>query len=110
MTAGTWEMHAGRDEHNGGFRNIGHPSYVKSYGHTEAVQVLVSEDPDGPYWGWLRFASEANGRAWRPADEAPVMIQRHEGVFSMQFTYGPEAEVKAGKGRIVHLKITEQEP
>lgn len=93
-------MHAGRDQHHGGFRNIGHSRYVQAYGHDEIVPVTVTVDPDGPYWGWIGSGREETG---------PTMIQQHEGIFSMQFPYGPAAEEKAGKGRVVRLSIAETE-
>lgn len=97
----TWQMFAGRDERNGGFRNIGHRRYVEMYGH-DPVAVTVTEDPDGPYFGWLRAAT-----SWSEAVTEPSMIQQHEGIFGMQFPYGYEAEVKAGRGRVVKLSIVQ---
>lgn len=94
----TWQMHAGRDERNGGFVHFGHPHYVQAYGHDEVVPVTLTENPDGPYYGYIYTDKPERG---------PVMIQQFEVLFSMQFTYGPEAEVEAGKGRIVRLAVTE---
>ncbi|KKK76388.1 hypothetical protein LCGC14_2864160, partial [marine sediment metagenome] len=34
------------------------------------------------------------------------LIFPHKVLFDVCFAYGPEAEVEAGRGRIVHLKIT----
>jgi hypothetical protein len=98
MSTKTWKMHAGRDPRNGGFRNFGHPRYVEMYGNAEVIPILLTEDPDGPYYGWI------------DADRTePTMIQQHEGMFSMQFPYGPDAEVKAGRGRVVRLTAAEVE-
>lgn len=90
-------MYAGRDEHNGGYKNFGHPRYVQAYGHDEVVPVTLTETADGPYYGWLR----ADG-------DEPCMIQQREKLFDMQFPYGVDAEVKAGKGRVVRLAVAEQ--
>lgn len=57
--------------------------------------VLVAEDPDGPYYGWIR------------ADlDEPIMIQPREAMFRMQFPYGFESEEERGHG--VHLRLTVQ--
>lgn len=103
----TWQMYAGRDTHNGGYKNFGHPRYVEMYGHTEIVPVTLTEDPDGPYYGWMGSESIVAGKVWSEADTEPQMIQQFEGLFAMQFTYGVEAEVKAGKGRVVRLSVAE---
>mgnify|MGYP003394149107 CR=1 FL=1 len=68
-----------------------------------AVEVTVTEDPDGPYWGWL---DDPDGGHWKPNDY-PEFIWHEKMAFDMCFAYGPEAEVKAGKGRIVRLRIEE---
>lgn len=97
----SWEMYAGRDQHNGGFKNFGGVGYVMAYGHAEPVQVVVSEEPEGTYYGWIDARRAAAG------DDTPAMIQQFSGLFAMQFTYGPEAEVNAGRGRIVRLAVKE---
>jgi hypothetical protein len=68
----------------------------------EIVVVELVEDPDGVYAGWLRTDEEA----------ARGKLQRHEitlvqsrQIFDVQFPYGAEAEVKAGKGQIVYLRV-----
>jgi hypothetical protein len=58
------------------------------------VEVLLTEDPDGGYWGWLATVAE---------DEPPTMVQPHRGMYDMQFTYGPQVEEERGKGRTVRL-------
>ena len=78
--------------------HIGNWRYVEACKHAESpvVQVNLNEDPDGDYWGWI----DTN------CDQI-VMVQPQRGLFDMQFTYGPEAEVKRGRGRIVRLRIAE---
>ena len=66
------------------------------------VQVRLTEDPAGQYWGWLHFDL--------PGRDAPTMVQPHKGMFKMQFPYGPQAEEEAGKGRTVRLTVSEIQP
>lgn len=102
MTDGPWEMFAGGDDGTGRYLNVGDRHYVEMYGR-EPIPVLVTEDPDGPYYGWMGFA-----RLHYKADECPVMIQPREVLFNIQFTYGPDAEVERDHGRVVRLSITER--
>lgn len=91
----TWRMYAGRLD--GGvpgreFMNFGSEETVRrGYGRVPVLVRLI-EDPDGEYYGWI------------PTGETePTMIQPHPGLFNMQFPYGPEAEVKHGRGEIVRM-------
>lgn len=61
----------------------------------EPVSVLVTEDGEGDYLGWI-----GTGKT------DPVMIQRR-GIFDVQFPYGHRAEVEAGRGEAVPLRIEE---
>lgn len=61
-------------------------------GDVQAVELV--EDPEGQYWGWLPVD-----------DDEPTMVQPHYGMFSMQFAYGPDAEVDRGNGQIVRLSV-----
>jgi hypothetical protein len=77
------------------FSDPGHRRFALAHSTGEQpVAVVVSENPDGPYWGWLGAG-----------DEHPCMIYGHPSLFRMCFPYGPQAEVNAGKGRIVRLDI-----
>lgn len=60
------------------------------------VPVTVTIDDGGPYWGWL------DGRG-----TYPEFIFHRRMLVNMCFTYGPQAEVGAGRGRIVRLTVTE---
>lgn len=81
------------------YRHIGSKFYVETYGLSHPiVQVTVLEDPQGDYWGWL-----ATGAA------TPTMIWPSENLFRVCFPYGPDAEVKAGKGRVVKLRVMKRE-
>lgn len=102
-----WRMFAGREHAVQGreFQHFGEPFYVRLYGR-EPVEVELVEDPDGGYWGWIdlptEFEPEVSG--------VPEMIQPHHGMFTMQFTYGPDIEVKHGKGEIVRMTCREITP
>lgn len=82
--------------------HFGEERWVRGCFGGNVVQVQLTEDPDGPYWGWLYLN--------RPGREDPTMVQPHKGMFTMQFPYGPEVEEKAGKGRTVRLTVTEVQP
>ena len=97
-----WPMWALRtDEHwpnDPGFFVYAFPDrhYPKAYADkgVEPVEVLVRLDDDGDYWGWMQ-----NG------GEYPEFIFHVRMAFEMCFTYGPQAEVDAGRGRIVRLAV-----
>lgn len=96
--APTWRMHA--HDRDGTYYHLGSFAYVKAHGLAyPIVEVKVVEveenDPAGTHWGWLNVGKEK-----------PTMIWPSRGLFDMCFTYGPEAEVKAGKGRILRLAAT----
>lgn len=101
----SWRMHAGRADERSQrhyqFEHFGDPQYVLAYGHAEAVEVEVVEDPDGAYWGWV----DANPR-YSP-NGRPEMIWGWKAAFNMQFTFGPDAEVEAGRGQVVRLSVSE---
>lgn len=104
---GVWRMYAGRGEDSIGpyFAHVStHPMYPKAHGHDEIVEVDVVEDSNGRYLGWI----DAPGLFTSPKyDGVPVMIQQHEILFRVQFPYGIDAETERGRGRVVHLEITE---
>lgn len=96
-----WALRVSSPPYGGEFYEPGHRRYAEMYrgkNDEPAVEVLVAENEDGPYYGWL-----ATG------EEIPLMIHATEGLFRMCFAYGPQAEVDHGKGRIVRLAITELE-
>ena len=90
-----WPMFAGNPS-RGVWLNVDtHARTVQAYGVDDPVEVTATEDPEGTYYGWIDADS----------DGAPVMVQPHEGLFSMQFPYGPKAEVDRGRGEIVRLRV-----
>jgi hypothetical protein len=98
----SWRMFAGRPDHSvegREFLNFGDCWYVRLYGH-EPVAVELTEDPEGIYYGWIEAEGSERDSRFKGV---PEMIQPHEGMFSMQFAYGPQAEVDRGRGEIVRM-------
>lgn len=62
------------------------------------VKVEVRESPKGEYYGWIDKGKTV-----------PEMIWQGKMLFGVCFTYGPEIEEKAGKGRILTLDVREEE-
>lgn len=109
-TTGSWQMWAGQRTNHGEtapvFVDVGdHPMYTKMHGHDEPLRVLVVEDVEGRYWGWLSNLNRDRNTA-ASYEETPSMIYEHEGIFDMCFPCGYKAEVKANAGRVVRLSIT----
>ena len=62
----------------------------------EVTLVKVTEDAEGDYYGWLRM------------DKVEYcLIYNSLALLEMCFAYGTKAEVKAGNGRVVKLKVEE---
>ena len=112
----TWHMYAMRSHHpdRGVYYQHVHESrqWVALWpgGKENIVKVLVTEDPDGDYWGWLDEGGSILNRQSpyvRQPTDYPKMVQPTEGMFTMQFPYGPKAEQEAGHGEVVRLTIAE---
>lgn len=71
------------------------PSYARAYGEENIVEVDVVEDPDGLYMGWVTTGEATVG-----------LLQRRAALFGMQFAYGPEVEVEAGRGVIIRAHVS----
>ncbi|ACU71891.1 hypothetical protein Caci_2982 [Catenulispora acidiphila DSM 44928] len=98
--AGTWRMFAHRYD-SGDLHNLGSRRYVEFHGvSAPIVEVDVVEvsddDPTATHWGWMGMDITE-----------PVMIYPREVLFRVCFPYGVQAEVDAGKGRVVRLAVTE---
>lgn len=94
-----WAMYAQRQEHvvdGREFMEFGAEQWVRMCYGGDVRPVILTEDPDGMYWGWIDADDP---------DQEPTMVQPHEGMFSMQFPYGPQAEVNRGQGEIVRLRV-----
>lgn len=81
-----------------------HPMYVTAHGHTAPISVVVTEDSQGRYWGWL---SNTNRDRTAPAtyETYPAMIFEHEGLLSMCFPAGHQYEADRNAGRVLRLSI-----
>jgi hypothetical protein len=96
----TWALFA--HEENGRYCHVGSKRFVEFHGlklPIVPVQVSILAEGQGEklaYYGW-QDADEY--------DKPPSMIWPHWTLFSVCFPYGPEDEVKRGKGRIVQLSI-----
>lgn len=92
-------MYGHRNTHHvGEFMSVAwHPRTAAAYGD-KVVPLLVTEDPEGKYLGWLE------------GDDPNLnMVQWHT-MFNMQFPYGAQAAAENGKGVIVPVSITELDP
>ena len=101
----SWEIFTrpAKNSVNGGvwYQDFGPEVMYKSiYGPNHpAVRVRLVEDPAGDYAGWI---SHEEGQ-----DENGIgMVQRRE-IFSIQFAYGVKAEMDAGHGSAVRLRVEE---
>lgn len=97
---GRWRMWAHRYD-SGDLWNLGSRWYVEFHGVPKSiVEVDVAEvaddDPAATHWGLMRAG-----------ETEPVMIYPREVLFRVCFPYGVQAEVDAGKGRVVRLAVTE---
>lgn len=102
--AGTWPMWA--HDCDGEYQHIGDKWWVEIHGLPDpvvpvAVTEVEADSPDGTHWGWIDASGCDDGK--------PVMIWAFRGAFDAQFPYGPRAEVEAGRGRVVRLRITARE-
>lgn len=98
MTA-AWRMFA--HARNGSHEHLGERWWVELHGFPDPVveveaREVPRDSPDGTHWGWLDSGQQV-----------PSMIWAFRGAFDAQFPYGPEAEEKRGRGRVVRLKVTE---
>ena len=73
--------------------HIGAKHYVELHGLPEPiVEIILTEDSAGPYYGWLRTGSNE-----------PEMIYPHESLFSVCFPYGYKIEVEKGEGQVLRF-------
>jgi hypothetical protein len=108
---GSWGMWA--HDCNGEYQHPGNKWWVEIHGLPDpVVPVTVTEvpdnAPDGTHWGWIE-SKQAAAVYNRAANPRPCRIWAFRGAFDMQFPYRPAAEVAAGKGRVVRLRVTARE-
>lgn len=88
-------MFAGGADREGLFLHVhGDPRTVRAFGVAEPVEVTVTEDPEGPYYGWVKTGKTEFG-----------LVQPHRGLYRMQFSPPPEYLEERGQGRTVRLVI-----
>lgn len=97
---GRWRMWAHRYE-SGELFNFGERQWVELHGLPDPIlEVDVAEvaedDLAATHWGWMETGSTE-----------PEMIYPRKFLLSMCFHYGVQAEVDAGRGRVVRLAVTE---
>jgi len=80
------------------FMHIGAKGYVRIHGLPEPMEVEVTEDPEGPYHGWLETGEDTPSMIW------PSQAQR-----DMCFAYGPKTEEDRGRGKMMRFTITAKE-
>ncbi len=110
MTGGRrWQMFAARGSHpdpDRQFHRFGDERTVRFCG-LDPVPVELTEDPQGPYWGWIYAPPDRPGQ---PAYTGrPIMIQGHEGVFRLQSPDGFVEQVRCGDGVVVRMTCREIE-
>lgn len=96
-----WHTHAARGVHNlrWVYEYFGNPTWIRiCYPNHTPVAVTLAEDPAGSHWGWIRTDTDE-----------PTMIRASRHQFEAQFTYGWQAEEKAGRGRMVRLRVEEDQ-
>jgi hypothetical protein len=96
-----WQMWARLDD--GALMNVNESKfYVQEhiFDGSEPVQVTVTEDPDGNFYGWVYDVDGPYSN-----NGVPQFIQPHRGLYDMQFPYGPEATERAGRGKTVRLHV-----
>lgn len=100
----TWYMHA-RHVFSGArnrmeFHGVGSATYARLGGSgREPVEVVVVEDPDGPYWAWVGYAGTP------PTDLLPSMVRPTEELFRVQSDDGFASAVNRGQGEVMRLRI-----
>ena len=70
---------------------------VSMCGSEPPIQVLLTEDPEGPWWAWERF----DGR------EGPTMVQAHKMLLEMCSPDFFDYEISKGLGQILRLQISQ---
>lgn len=93
---------ASKSDRDGRFYNV-FPTVLQvkmcGYDEDEIWVVTFEEDTAGDYWSFQ----------YTDKDDFHLIFP-HQILFNMCFAYGVAAEVKAGKGRIVHLKVVTEVP
>jgi len=119
-TGRTWNLHAHASR--GTYWHIGTERWVKLHGLTDpVVPVLLEEwlgdprDPEVTHYGWEYNAKPGSGEYNAKPGSVTMIYPRAKGErpdllpwlsLNMCFAYGMQAEIDAGKGKMVALRIT----
>lgn len=87
----TWSMFGRLDGDT--WTVVGDKRYLHYHGCDDPTPIVVQEDPDGEYLGWIDTG-----------ETELTMIQRKQ-IFNIQFPYGYRPEEERGNGRAVPLSI-----
>lgn len=88
------------------YMNFGDKWWVDLHGLGDpVVQVALTGDPKGAYFGWLEVRKGYVGDDVK----GPGLILRKE-LFEIQFPYGSKAEVEAGRGFVKVFTVEEVRP
>jgi hypothetical protein len=74
---------------------VGDERSLRLKGATEIVPACCTEDPDGPWYGWVQ------------RDGNLVMVQPRRAAFEIQFPYGAAEYARKGLGEVVRLVVEE---
>jgi hypothetical protein len=96
----SWEMF-GYPKGDGEWLVISDYRTVRMHGCAEPVPVEVIQSPNGNYLGWL------DDREGSPRNTGVPEMITHKSLFNVNFAYGYQAEVDAGRGRAIPLVIKE---
>jgi hypothetical protein len=78
------------------YRSFHDERAVKFYVDPENANVIpvrLTEDPEGYLLGW------------QPTGDGRLIMIEHEKIFAISFAYGPKAEVEAGNGQVVRVRV-----
>lgn len=93
----TWEMYATEHIDAQGkfvYLHFGTKRFVELHGlHKPIVPVVLTEDPEGSYWGWLQTG-----------DTTVCMVWPSKKQLEMCFPYGTKADADQGYGRVVRMR------
>lgn len=100
VSAHTWARFAHNYPDQTGWTHLTHSAFLTGlYDPERSVErVTVTEDPAGEYLAWQDTGSD------------DIALVQQERVFAFQFMYGVEAEIKAGAGRTIRVRIDRTEP
>lgn len=96
----SWEMF-GYPKGDGEWLKVDDFRTIKMHGCANPVPVLVVEDPEGTYLGWME---ETPGSPRN--NGVPEMITFAQ-IFNVNFPNGYKAAEQAGRGRAIRLTIKE---